>query len=241
MWCSTRISFGTQFVPSLHFSSLSDIIKKFNLSYHFYGDDSQLYWSFQLTMPGNRDLAVSNIERCVHEIDHWMLVNGLKLNKDMSELLVISAKHLPKPILQEISVVNQTIRSSQKARNIGVIFDNHVLFNDHIASICKSSFYHLLNISHIRKYLSSNTTEILVHAFASSKLDHCKFLLYGLQKYLIKKLQYVQNAAARLVTLSRKMNTLHLFCLIFTGFRINYRIMFKILLITYKALNNPAP
>ena len=89
----------------------------------------------------------------MHEIDHWMLINRLKLNKEKTEL--ISAKHLPRPLLQEISVVNETIRSSQKARNIGVIFDNHFRFNEHVASICKSSFYHLRNISSIRKYPSS--------------------------------------------------------------------------------------
>ena len=61
-----------------------------------------------------------------------MLVDGLKLNKDMTELQVISAKHLPKPILQEMSVVNQTVRSSQKARNIGVIFHNNFLSNDQV-------------------------------------------------------------------------------------------------------------
>ena len=160
------------FLYLLHTSPLSDIVKKFNLSYHFYADDSQLYLSFQPTIPGDRDLAVSNIERCVLEIDHWMLVNRLKLNKDKTELLVIS-KHLPVPTVQEISVVSETICSSQKARNIGVTFDNHFLFNDHIASICKSSFYHLRNISYIRKCLSSTTTEILVHAFLSSKLDYC--------------------------------------------------------------------
>ena len=104
----------------LYTSPLSDIVKKFNLSYHFYADDSQLYLSFQPTIPGDRDLAVSNIERCVLEIDHWMLVNRLKLNKDKTELLVISAKHLPVPIVQEISVVSETICSSQKAGNIGV-------------------------------------------------------------------------------------------------------------------------
>ena len=100
------------------------------------------------------------------------------------------------------------------ARNIGVIFDNHFHFNARIASTCKSSFYHLLNISNKRKYLSSNSTEILVHAFVSSKLDHCNALLYGLPNYQIKKLQHVQNAAARLITLSRKheVNTLHLLC-----------------------------
>ena len=171
----------------LYTSPLSDIVKKFNLSYHFYADDSQLYLSFQPTIPGDRDLAVSNIERCVLEIDHWMLVNRLKLNKDKTKLLVISAKHLPVPIVQEISVDSETIFSSQKARNIGVPFDNHFLFNDHIASICKSSFYHLRNISYIRKYLSSTTTEILVHAFVSSKLDYCNSLLYGLPNYQVKK------------------------------------------------------
>jgi len=127
----------------LYTSPLSDIVKKFNLSYHFYADYSQIYLSSQPTTPGDRELAVSNIERCILEIDHWMLVNRLKLNEDKTELLIISAKHLPMPVVQEISVVSETIRSSQKARNIGVTFDNHVLFNDHVASICKSWYISL--------------------------------------------------------------------------------------------------
>ena len=110
----------------LYNSPLSDIVKIFNFSYHFCADDSQLYLSFQPTLPGDRDLAVSNTERCVLEIDHWMLVNCLKLNKDKTELLVISAKHLPIPIVQDISVISETICSSQKVRNIGVTFDNHL-------------------------------------------------------------------------------------------------------------------
>ena len=65
-------------------------------------------------------------------------------------------------------------------------------------------FYHLRNISYIRKRLSSITTEILVHAFVSSKLDYCNSLLYGLPNYQEKKLQHVQNAAALLISLSRK-------------------------------------
>ena len=167
---------------------------------------------------------------------------NIKLNKDKTELLVISAKHLPRPIFQELSVVNETIRSSLNARNIGAIFDNHFNFNVHIASICKSSFYHLRNISYIRKYQSSNTTEILVHAFVSSKLVHCNSLPYGLPNYQIKKLQHFQgDAAARLITLSRKHEHITPILLNLHWLPINHRIMFKILLVTYKALNNLAP
>ena len=97
------------------------------------------------------------------------------------------------------------------------------------------------NISNIRKYLSSTTTEILVHAFVSSKLDNCNSLLYGLPNCLLKKLQHVQNAAARLITLSRKHE--HITPILFNlhWLPVNYRIIFKILLITYKALNDLAP
>ena len=56
----------------LYTSPIPDIVKKFNLSYHFYADDSQLYLSFQPTIPRDRALAVSHIERCIHEIDHAM-------------------------------------------------------------------------------------------------------------------------------------------------------------------------
>ena len=150
---------------------------------------------------------------------------------------MISAEHLPRPVLQEISVVNETIRSAQKARNIGVIFDNHFNFKDQVAIICTSSFYHLRNISYVRKYLSSTTTEILVHAFGS-----LQFFTLWPSELTSKKLLHVQNAAARLITLSRKHE--HITPILLNPSHwlpIHYRIMFKILLITYKALNNLAP
>ena len=85
-------------------------------------------------------------------------------------------------------------------------------------------FYHLHNISYIRKYLSSNTTEILVYAFVFSKLDHYNSLIYGLLDYQIKKLQHVHNTAARLITLSRKHEHITPILLNLPWLPINYRI-----------------
>ena len=67
---------------------------------------------------------------------------------------------------------------------------------DHINKTCSAAFYHLYNIRRIRKYLSRQITESLVHAFITSKLDYCNSLLYGLPDTHIAKLQRVQNAAA---------------------------------------------
>ena len=67
-------------------------------------------------------------------------------------------------------------------------------------------------------------------------------LLYGLPKSVLDKLQYVQNCAARLVTRTRSsehitpvLRTLH-----WLPVR-RQQITYKILLLTYKALNGMAP
>ena len=96
------------------------------------------------------------------------------------------------------------IQPSQSARNIGANFDSTMTMLPQVNSVCKSAFYHLRNISRIRKFLSLKTTEILVHAFVSFKLDHCNSLLCNVPKYVKKKLQSVQNAPAHLITCSRK-------------------------------------
>ena len=77
------------------------------------------------------------------------------------------------------------------ASNLGVVFDDTMSFKTHITDVYKSSFYHLRNISRIRKYLTREATEMVVHAFLTSKLDYCNSLLYGLPKFLIAKLQSV--------------------------------------------------
>ena len=84
-------------------------------------------------------------------------------------------------------------------------------------------------------------TEMLVHAFITSRVDYCNSLLYGLPNYQLNKLQRVLNASARLVCNAPR------FCHISPLLRglhwlpVKARIEFKILLITFKAIHGLAP
>ena len=102
-------------------------------------------------------------------------------------------------------------------------------------------FFHLRNIRRIRDCLSLADTEKLVHAFITSKLDNANSLLYGLPKFLINRLQNVQNAAARVVTRTRKYDHIKPVLKQLHWLPISQRINYKILLLTYKALNGQAP
>ena len=70
----------------------------------------------------------------------------------------------------------------------------------YVNNVFKSAFYHLCNISYMRKYLSKQSTVIHILAFVTSKLDQSNSLLYNVPKNVMKKLQSVQNAAAGLIT-----------------------------------------
>ena len=45
-----------------------------------------------------------------------------------------------------------------------------------------------------RKYLTRDATEIVIHAFVTSKLDYCDSMYHGLPWFLSPKLQAVQNS-----------------------------------------------
>src|SRR4029434_2588082 len=55
------------------------------------------------------------------------------------------------------------------------------------------------NIRKIRPYLTRYATQRLVQTLGSSRLDYCNALLTGLPACVVKPLQMIQNAAARLV------------------------------------------
>ena len=74
----------------------------------------------------------------------------------------------------------------------------------HVTNICISAYTELGRISSVRHLLTVNVTKTLLSTFVLSKLDYCNSLLCGSPKFILDKLQRVQNSAARLVKKFRK-------------------------------------
>ena len=122
-----------------------------------------------------------------------------------------------------------------------VWFDSNLSMVDHTTKTSSAAFYHLYSIRRIRRYLTKECTQTLIHTFISSRLDYCNSLLFGAPECHLHKLQRVQNAAARLVVQESRfchitplLNSLH-------WLPVKYRIVFKMLLTTFKAIHGLAP
>ena len=227
---------------TVYASALFDVVEKHLPTVHCYADDSQLYISFSPKAHSGQADAVASIEHCIQDIRQWMSQDKLLMNDAKTELLLIGTRQqLAKITIGGITVGHSVIAPQSPIRNPGVWLDSDLSIGDHITKTSSAAFYYLYNIRRIRKYLSKECTETLIHAFISSRLDYCNSLLYGLPAYQIQKLQRVQNSAARLVFHESK------FCHITPLLRalhwlpVAYRIVFKILLLTFKAIHKLAP
>ena len=96
-------------------------------------------------------------------------------------------------------------------------------------------------IAKIRKLLDKSTTEKLVHAFVTSHLDYCNSLLFGIPRGQLARLQSLQNAAARLVSRTRKFDHITPILTDLHWLPVEARIRFKILLLTFKIICGNAP
>jgi len=93
----------------------------------------------------------------------------------------------------------------------------------------------------VRSSLTSEAAKTLVHAFVSSRFGYCNSLLYGIGDSLLTKLQTVQNAAARVVTGTRKFDHITPVLRQLHWLPVCQRITFKLVLITFKCLHGLAP
>ncbi len=93
------------------------------------------------------------------------------------------------------------------------------------------TFFHLHNISRFNIYS-------VLHAFVTYQLDYCNSLLYGLSANNIKRLQYVQNSAARLITRTRKNDHITPILYHLHWLPVSLCINYKLLIFTYKSLHN---
>ena len=226
---------------SLYTAPLINILQKYNVDYHLYADDTQIY--IPIT-PTSKLESITTVESCAAEIKSWMSSNKLKLNGDKTEVMIIGPKVAKSKINVdkiEIDCSQIDIITSGSVRNLGVILDSELSMNDQVTQLCKSAHFHLRNISKIRHLLDTDSTKLLINSFFTSRLDYCNSLLTGIPSYQIARLQKLQNKAARIITRTKLTEHIQPVLKRLHWLPVEYRINFKVLCFVYKCKSGTAP
>lgn len=224
---------------SIYTLPLAALLRQLGVQFHQYADDLQLYIS---TTPEQLSQAVTQLEECIHSVERWMNHHHLKLNSAKTDFTILGSKRTlnaaPTPSL---TLGDAVIAPKESVRNIGFIMDQSLSSEDHVASVCRSSYAQLQCLSRIKRFVDKKSLEKMVHAFITSRLDFCNSMLYGMNGAFLYKVQRVQNSCARLLSntmlhehITPVLKSLH-------WLPIRERIVFKILVLVFKCLHGQCP
>ena len=156
-------------------------------------------------------------------------------------MIIGTRQQLTKVNIDGLTVGESSIVPVTSVRNLGSWFDQNLSMIPHIDEICKAASFHIYSMRRIRKYLTIDATCTLFHPIVLGRLDYCNSLLYKVPAIHVSKLQCIQNSAARLLYSTPRFN--HIASVLFSlhWLPVTYRIEFKILVLTFKAIYQLAP
>ena len=82
--------------------------------------------------------------------------------------------------INSIKIDDADIVPESPIRNLGAWLESTLSMEAHVTKTSSTGFYYLCNFKRIRRYLSRENMETLIHAFISCCLDYCNSLMYGL-------------------------------------------------------------
>ena len=178
----------------LYTADIQKLVESLGFGVHLYADDTQFHGSCAVSEAAG---LASRAVRVVNEIKNWMSSNRLRLNADKTQFIWLGTGHFLGN--RDTQAINTILSSTDIVNNLGVYLDSELTLERQVSKLCQVCYFHLRRLRTVRRSLSKECLRTLVHAFVTSRVDHCNSLLYGSYSYLLDRLQSVLNSAARLV------------------------------------------
>lgn len=205
-----------------------------------YVDDTKLLLAIP---PKQINEAVTALNDDLIAISEWCCANSLLLNPDKTKLLVIGVPQLVRtlPVELSITLLGKKIDPVPVAKDLGVIIDSCLNYNEHITKTSSSCIYKLIMINRIKHLLDKKTLLLLIHSFVLTKLFYCSTVWSNTSKKNKNKLQLVQNFAARIVLGLRKFDHISQGLRTLGWLNIDKKLFFNDSVMMYKCMHESTP
>ena len=216
------------------------LLDSLNVECHFYADDTQIYFTVLDLEQGK-----AKFHEIYTAVESWMFKRKLKLNSGKTEIMLVGSQSKLEILnnLNDMTVGTSIVTLSKQVKSLGVVIDQSLSLKQQINYTKKKAVFNLMNISRISRFINESARMKLVHGLVFSVIDFCNSIYYGLPNSDLHGLQIILNSAARIVTGMPRFSRDRItpVCIKLHFLPIKARIIYKLCLITYKALKFNQP
>lgn len=187
---------------SIYTNDLPSIPQK--CSTQSYVDDTKLITSFELK--DNLD-AIADLEDDLFKIGEWCSNNQLLLNPGKTKLMIFGSRQMRAKLqFRSLSIMGEDIVPADTAKDLGVILDSNLTYDEHIIKTASSCMSRLGQINRVKHVFDKRTLLMIINSLVFSRLFYCSNVWSNTSKCNVDKLQAVQNFACRIVSGARKFD-----------------------------------
>ena len=188
---------------SIYVNELPQVPRHSRLKSHV--DDSKMFLSFCINDANN---AKEHLQQDVSQVAKSCSEIYLLINPKKPEYLLIGTRQLLQNLPSDMSLnfLSEIITLAPAAKDLGLIMDIHLTYDQHITEVVSSCMSKLSQINRSSKCFNKETLSLLISALVMNKLLYCSSVWSNTSAKNINKLQLVQNFACRIVTNTKKFD-----------------------------------
>jgi hypothetical protein len=225
-----------------YISSLPNILQEDAGSITGYADDHHLYKLFDPNVENSELDTTASLQQSLMDIKTWMDSLYLKMNETKTEYIQFgSYQQLSKCKCDKIDVNGSEIRKSCNIKILGAYLDENLSFKKHVQVKCSVASRNIQYVTSIRKHITTSVATQLMSSLVLSHLDFGNAILAGLPCVTIRKMQKVQNWAAKIVLCRKLRDSSRRALFDLHWLPIAERINFKLASLTFRAVHGQAP
>ena len=127
----------------------------------------------------------------------WFASNQMKANPEKFQAIAIGKKSSKLNLKFDIN--STEIKCDDEVKLLGVNVDYDLLFDSHIASLCKKASRQLNVLKRIGKYLNLQCRLMIYHTFILSNFNYCPIIWHFCSKNNTSKMEKIQERSLRFV------------------------------------------